>query len=468
MYKLLYNSPVLSFSLCFMAFAVILSFVSHGHNMWNLVILVGMGIAIFAISLARLEIGIWILFGELFFGSRGHLFEYGFISLRLVVFVAVFLGWMVNRIINQELRIMEDLRGLPKMFWLLILVIVAGGVYGFIAGNGPKNVFLDTNGYLYFAILPAVASVIRGRDQVEKIFEILKAAIIAIALLTLVLFMWFAFSWPGVATMYHWVINQDLGEITGLLGNASRIFLQSQFFSLVGLFVFFWKKPRQWFVLAAAVFAILMSLSRSFWLGGGVAAFFLIMWVIFFARNRFGILLKGGVVLILIAVLEIGGVFAITKFSGGGFSQAITSRGMNPTTEAAGGARLMLLPELMDEIRENPLLGKGFGRELTYKSYLPDRVTPENPDGEITTYAFEWGYLDIWLKIGLVGLIIYLTFAAKIFSLGMQNLKVKIQNLGIISGLVALLILNITTPYLNHPLGIGYLILAYLSFTAHD
>ena len=38
------------------------------------------------------------------------------------------------------------------------------------------------------------------------------------------------------------------------------------------------------------------------------------------------------------------------------------------------------------------------------------------------------------------------------------------KNLGILSGLVALAVLNVTTPYLNHPLGIGYLILALASF----
>ena len=98
---------------------------------------------------------------------------------------------------------------------------------------------------------------------------------------------------------------------------------------------------------------------------------------------------------------------------------------------------------------------------------MPDRVTRENPDGEITTYAFEWGYLDTLLKIGALGLIIYLLFIARIIWLGVQKFEIrnsKFETLGLLTGLIALLALNITTPYLNHPLGIGYLILAIVSF----
>src|SRR5262245_57517778 len=83
--------------------------------------------AIFTLYLSwrNLEWGIYILFGELFIGSRGHLLEYnlGFasISLRLVVFAAVFLVWLASLVKNKEFGIRNLMRNnkFPILYVLL-------------------------------------------------------------------------------------------------------------------------------------------------------------------------------------------------------------------------------------------------------------------------------------------------------------------------------------------------------------
>jgi len=60
------------------------------------------------------------------------------------------------------------------------------------------------------------------------------------------------------------------------------------------------------------------------------------------------------------------------------------------------------LRPLLDAIAQHPWLGSGFGRTVTYRSTDP-RVLADHPAGAYTTTAFEWGYLDIALKIGLLG-----------------------------------------------------------------
>jgi len=91
-----------------------------------------------------------------------------------------------------------------------------------------------------------------------------------------------------------------------------------------------------------------------------------------------------------------------------------------------------------------------------------------------TTYAFEWGYLDIWFKIGLLGLLSYLFWLGIIFKKGISyyktspTIEIKTITLGLLFGLIALIITNIFTPYLNHPLGIGYLLLLSAVFTAKE
>ncbi len=493
-------------TLILMLAAEALSLVVFVYNGLNLPLLIVIGLVTFWLALKRPELGIYLLFGELFVGSRGRMFEYGIVSLRIVVFGAVFLGWVINLIQKSKIKNQNDnakfkiFRDVPKTYWLLLLIIVVGALKGFLTSNGLGNVFQDANGYLYLLILPAVLIAVKSRAVLENIFPILGAAIVVIAIKSLALFLWFGLDLPGVATAYHWVIESKAGEITGFVGSASRIFLASQFWSLVGVFVFgvAWIDPSlrgvrfgrtakqsqesseiafpstsfgvattknvRFIILGAAVLSIILSLSRSFWLGGIAGAIFAALVLLFYLKVGIGRVARLAGIVILIAVLEIGVLYGLMSLGGGEVSSTIASRIENPAQEAAGSARLLLLPQLLSALKQSPVLGAGFGKELSYESFLPDRITPQNPTGKITSYAFEWGYLDTLLKIGALGLLIYLLFIAHIFRLGFSKLQItnyKLQILGILAGLAALLVLNITTPYLNHPLGIGYLIFVY-------
>jgi O-antigen ligase len=131
------------------------------------------------------------------------------------------------------------------------------------------------------------------------------------------------------------------------------------------------------------------------------------------------------------------------------------------TNESAIGSRWALLPELWSSILDAPLLGSGFGKTVTYYSSDP-RVLLNNPTGEYTTYAFEWGWLDIWLKLGLLGLISYLwLIVMQIIKIGRFRGEFKpLSRLSLLAILATLTTVHIFTPYINHPLGIGMILLA--------
>ena len=451
----------------------LLSFVIDGASLPLLIIT---GLVVFVLSLKNLEWGVYILFAELFFGSRGHLLEFDYgpvsISLRLVIFAAVFLAWIVSAARSSNFGVRIQNTKYKILYTALLVVLGYGIIIGILNGNSIANVFNDANGYLYLLILPAVFSAITSKEHVVRILQILGAAIVVVALKTLILFIWFAGDFVGVATLYHWVIERDIGEITGIVGSASRIFMQSQFYALIGAFVFgvlyfgkfdsFFSKRVTWLVLAASYLSIILSLSRSFWLGAIAGSIFASLAVLFILKVSFARLFKFGLIVLFIIALELGGLYLITVSTGGGISGSVISRIENPVNEAAGSARLLLLPKLLTGIREAPIFGKGFGSELSYKSFLPDKVAENNPDGEITAFTFEWGYLDMILKFGILGFLVYLFWIASIFKSGWH--RSHPVALGLLAGLVALVVLNVTTPYLNHPLGIGYLIFLSVEF----
>src|SRR5690606_26066340 len=71
-------------------------------------------------------------------------------------------------------------------------------------------------------------------------------------------------------------------------------------------------------------------------------------------------------------------------------------------SDAAAASRWQQLPPLREAIESQPAFGYGLGKTVTYISNDP-RIRQQSPDGQYTTYAFEWGYLDQLLKFGLLG-----------------------------------------------------------------
>jgi len=103
-------------------------------------------------------------------------------------------------------------------------------------------------------------------------------------------------------------------------------------------------------------------------------------------------------------------------------------------------------------ISTHPIIGQGFGTEVKFFSTDP-RI-----NGWRQTTAFELGYLDLWLDLGLVGLGLVgwwlIVLVKKLWSTKWSWWWIP--------SIAGLLVINLTTPYLNHPLGLGWLMLATL------
>ena len=206
---------------------------------------------------------------------------------------------------------------------------------------------------------------------------------------------------------------------------------------------------------------ILICFSRSFWMSLVIVFPVYAFWAI----KRYGWKSFFSVAVMLLCSLSISlGLIAGTlKFPfphpsvNFNLTQALSDRAGTISNEAAISSRYALLPELWKQIKDNPVWGKGFGATVTYHTSDP-RFLQQNPDGQFTTYAFEWGWLDIWLKLGVFGLIAYLWLIGKIIKDGgKKNTWISI---GLSAAILLIAAVSLFSPYTNHPLGIGFLIIA--------
>ncbi len=513
-------------SLLFISFALVLSFIAYFFPLFNKVAFFVILALTLILTLEKLEYGLYILLAELFIGSKGYLFYFDTggvsVSLRIALFLIVMSVWFTKFVIAKRWHKQKSPSpqpppieggevekippplvggargGVMRWYWILFVFIGWGLMWGLIRGNAFQNVFFDFNAWLYFGLIFPLIDVIKSREQIEDILQIFTAAIVVIIIKTFFLLYVFSHGLEvAMYPLYRWLRQFLIGEITLLDSGFYRIFFQSQIYVLIGFFIFvtflIWKQkspspqpppieggeveknplPSEgerggyWLLVIGSLGSILISFSRSFWVG---LAFGLLALLIFLIIYKFSFkkILKIGLCGLAVLLISFATILITVKFpyptpSKISWGSMLEER-LTDLSEAAVRSRWDLLPPLCKAIIKHPIIGSGFGTTVTYKSSDP-RALQFNPTGEFTTYAFEWGYLDIMLKIGLAGLLVYLLLIVQIWRSGWRlGQSWDFLPFGLLLGILALLATNFFSPYLNHPLGIGYLMLCGIIF----
>src|SRR3989338_6597404 len=491
-------------TILFLALIELLSIFAWALPIFNTACFFVILVMVLFLSLKNLAYGLFAVFAELIIGSYGYLFSLNLangstiISIRLGLFIVVMLALAVNILKNGLANYWQTLKAFKffKYYLWLSAVVAWGFAWGIIRGNNFGNVFLDFNNWLFFLYLLPLVSIHQDRRFWFVFKSVVSAALIWLILKTLILLYIFShqFIW-ALPEVYQWVRDTRVGEITQFNGNFYRIFIQSQIYALLGFFILLplTKKFRVIgynSMIIACLSVVMISFSRSFWVGlvAGLFIYFVLtiysLLVIRYSllekiKNSVALFLKPIIIFVFSLALICVIAYAPPKISAD-LSQVFANRATQ--VGAAGNSRLNMLKPLGQVIANHPLIGSGFGATVTYKSADP-RVTAATAgaSGEFTTYAFEWAYLDLLLKVGLGGLVIYLLLIFKLLQALWQRVKLQTPNLelkigskfkipnskfqiqslsvGLFAALTALLAVNVFTPYLNHPLGIGFILI---------
>ena len=466
-----------------------LSFLIWPHSIFNGLMVGVLSLAVMILSAYRLEYGFLALLSELLIGSMGHLFfaslPVGQLPLRIGIwgaFMLVFAVKLTRQLIKEGKAsvYLENLRSFrSKSAFLILAVFVAFAlINGLARHHSLSNIFSDFNSWPFFLlIIPAIA-IYGGQDnnRMVRLKNIFLAGALWMSIKTLIFLFIFTHDCAIAPEVYTWLRKTLNGEMTPTLAGWPRIFIQGQIYAGIAYFAAFWislehfkikqafKRANFPILLVSGLFlsTLIISFSRSFWAGLLIAIIFSL--ILIWRRYSFKKMISAGIWLLSSLVLSFAIIYAVAAFpyiyQAGNFGASFLNRVSN-SNEAAVASRWSLLPALMKEIKKEPFLGQGYGATVTYKSSDP-RVLQTNPSGVYTTYAFEWGYLEIWLKLGLLGLVAYLWL---IFSLIRQGIVSGAKTgqpifFAIAAGLIFLAITNIFTPYLNHPLGIGIIVLS--------
>jgi len=420
----------------------------------------------------KIEYGFLFLLFEFLAGHEGHCFSFGGISLRLSLFLAIMLVWFFKKMtlpkpFLKRLKSLIPLEKSPLSFGLLafLFVIIFYLLRGWFVNNSSLAV-KDFLNYSYFFLIFPLSEVIGKKFFQKRSWQILQAGVIGISFLTIIVLVLFATGAVNVHDQFYWWWRQTVfGKATSAGNNFFRIVSSAHllilplFLALLSLIAHPFTRKRNIVVLAVlASLILLINFSRAYFLG-------LFFGLIFLAQ---GLKFKKWATLFLIVAIFLLAEFAVLNLfinqspNTFYFRQRMKSIAF-PEDEASASVRLNILPCLLEKIKERPIFGHGLGSSVSYLNPLSQKKD--------ITFHIDWGYLEIWLELGLFGLILYCFILAIIFYYGRQLFKktqgnVKQQRLivGLGAGLLSLAVATVTGPYLFHALGIFYLISVIVIF----
>ncbi len=396
------------------------------------------------------HLGWLIITAELILGGAGSFLEIYGIALRTVLLVFAMGIFLYHVIIEKNWRVLFENK---PIFYILSAIYIAVGiatVRGFYLGNNPRLILADAIPYLFLLYYFPLKQLLSFEGFRRVTFSMLIASAIGSFVFTY-------FTLAGFSShlfvlqdsYYHWFRDVASGKITDYGTGFFRIITNEQLL-LIPLFLYLFAKQiankhlahsRLLQIASVLLLAILtINLTRIYFLGLAIGILFL-----FSIKNWKRWLTHSVAALFIFLVIFILTHLAVTKGKSLGLEylglrlQSITM----PQSEDSSLSRLLLLPKVLNKIKDRPIFGNGLGD--TVDVYSP--VFKES----ITTQHFDWGYLEIMAEMGIIGLAAWLS----LIGYTLYHIK-KYHNF--FAPLIALLFINITSPALFHVMGIVFLI----------
>jgi O-antigen ligase len=426
-----------------------------------------------AISIKKLlKLIMYIIIFEAILGGAGRTIAFGPLSIRMVLFVIAFLLmfilWALNKFDIKQFKLNNIFTKLIIVFLVYTLITGVHGYY--FAHHSLSLVIGDVTGYIAFLLIFIFNIAIEDKYEIKRIsiLTIFATFLQSISLIIIHLFLGLGiFTFDGINTLLQ---QYYIGNLSYIAPNTIRIFFKSSLFLQIGfiLLLAFISKERnkknliiEYIVLIFISYAIVLSFTRGFWIGAVLS--FIIM---IFCKHAKPL---GKTLLVLIVGVSI--MLAITCAAyrntdvlvslvqrTGLIKQSTIMMIQNkqlPTGDTDGQDlsaeyRSQESKYLVKYIEKSPIIGTGFGTIITELN----RNNSRN----------EYMYLDIWMEMGLIGLILFGSILILVFK---HWIKIRRRNVNdkdlvyldaIIAALAGVVVTSGINPFLNNPIGLTYLV----------
>jgi len=416
----------------------------------------------------RLDFALYVLLSELVLGGAGgRWLSVDFFSIRIIFLGILFLIWLY-RVLRKKIDLSPILKSkFSKPLLILALFFpIFWGLIGWTQGWPGKYILSDANGFLFYGLFFILITVLPKRINARYLVKIYLISIAAAAGILTVLYFLAVFKVANIWFLKQLFLGRMFygGKIGIMPDSALRLFTGNGIFVVIGILIFaslvlvkkkLSRKTRN-LILLAILFchlAIVASYTRGFWVGIIGAAIFLLFFLPWKSRGK---LLAGAIALFIISEIIFQGFFELSFFNFF-FNRLATSVSVQADPVSLGG-RLSQVRVLGGAILRHPFWGIGFGAYFSDYRTIQDVADP---------YSFELGYLDMTVKFGIIGFAFWGLIILGIFAKGLKLLWFKFDLargdraliLGFLSGLVSLLIVGGTSPFLMSAFGITHIIL---------
>jgi len=444
----------------------------------------------------------YLVLGELFLGGSGQLFQLGGLAARTLMLVIFLALWFFDQYRHGNLR--TSLRLDKKLLWLgaaagfFLLLEVA---VAYFQGHGVRAIFQDVWPFAFLLLIFPARQFFETADGVAKARAILTRLVgvfmIGNAIFGLITWGLFVSGQTVLQSpFYKWFRDVLMGKITDLGTGFWRV-VEPTHLLIVPLILIIvawlmaqrkegrampaeshgaesgakmreWSKSSasrwwSWICLTAGLLILAMNLSRAYLLG--LALGFLILLALYGWRSWWRPAL-------LSAAIFMALFFGLNLAASGGRTIGLELFGLRlgsvvaPNSEESSATRMMILPELLKNIKAHPLLGVGFGSSVTYFNSFAQK--------DITTRNLDWGYLEMYLELGLLGCLTFLAavvyLARELWRRAREKSRAnkfdtvadtvatrQVLTAGLLAGLGALLVINITAGAFLHVYGMVFL-----------
>ena len=402
----------------------------------------------------------YVLIGEILLGGAGHFLDLLGLSLRSVLTIIFLMLWASQTLANKNLRERLHIRNSAYYigFPFFIFLIVAIGL-GFWNGHNVINIAQDIVPYMYLILLLPAYHLFQEEDSHEYLVRLLTVFIIGSAILSLIIFITFSADLASIhGDFYAWLRNISMGKITDMGNGFFRVVLPEHLLMvpisliIASLLMRDEKHHTLWrYLLFSCMLVLALNLSRGYFLALG-AGLIVLLW-----KHKIIEWIKecAFLIVLLIASFTCISLVASNLTSTGWqlFGVRLLSIS-SPTIETSSNIRLTLLDPILRKIEERPFFGHGLGATVKYT----DPSTLELKE----TNQFDWGYLEMWTELGLLGagtyIVILLLLAFQLIQKTRSVADYHDFYVGLLAGLVSFLVMNITAPALFHVFGLLFVV----------